>query len=149
MIDNEYEINTSSKKNKEEIKWRDDDEDNLEINLNSKNKLKKLKKNIKESKIKGSEYEERIREQYNSMHNEKEKNLFKWAEGIEDDEERFVEIAINVPARVVVVDFLALLRDVERKVRASSRVLVKVDVAVDGIFIPNEGEQMEIILQGI
>ena len=32
MIDNEYEINTSSKKNKEEIKWRDDEEDNLEIN---------------------------------------------------------------------------------------------------------------------
>ncbi len=86
MIDNEYEINTSSKKNKKEIKWRDDDEDNLEINLNSKNKLKKLKKDIKESTIKGSEYEERIREQYNSMHNEKEKHLFKWAEEFEDDE---------------------------------------------------------------
>ena len=86
MIDNENEINTSIKKNKNEIKWEDNDEDNLEINLNSINKLKKLKKNIKESTIKGSEYEERIREQYNSMHNEKEKNLFKWAEGIDDDE---------------------------------------------------------------
>ena len=86
MIDNENEINTSIKKNKNEIKWEDNNEDNLEINLNSINKLKKLKKNIKESTIKGSEYEERIREQYNSMHNEKEKNLFKWAEGIDDDE---------------------------------------------------------------
>ena len=43
MIDNENEINTSIKKNKNEIKWEDNDEDNLEINLNSINKLKKLK----------------------------------------------------------------------------------------------------------
>ena len=57
----------------------------MEINLNSRNKLKKLKKDKTESIIKGNEYQERIREQYNLMHNEKEKNLFKWAEGIEDD----------------------------------------------------------------
>ena len=86
MIDDENEINTSSKnKTKEEIKWKDEDDENLEINLNSRNKLKKLKKDKTESIIKGNEYQERIREQYNLMHNEKEKNLFKWAEGIEDD----------------------------------------------------------------
>ena len=86
MIDDENEIDTSSKnKTKEEIKWKDEDDENLEINLNSRNKLKKLKKDKTESIIKGNEYQERIREQYNLMHNEKEKNLFKWAEGIEDD----------------------------------------------------------------
>ena len=86
MIDDENEIDTSSKKKtKEEIKWKDEEDENLEINLNSRNKLKKLKKDKTESIIKGNEYQERIREQYNLMHNEKEKNLFKWAEGIEND----------------------------------------------------------------
>ena len=63
---------------KEEIKEK------VTINLNKTNKLRKLKKNIGESKISSEEYELRIREHYNNMNNIKNNDLYKWAE---DDEE--------------------------------------------------------------
>ena len=56
----------------------------LTINLNKTNKLRKLKKDIGESKISSEEYELRIREHYNNMNNIKNNDLYKWAE---DDEE--------------------------------------------------------------
>ena len=63
---------------KEELKEK------ITINLNKTNKLRKLKKNIGESKISSEEYELRIREHYNNMNNIKNNDLYKWAE---DDEE--------------------------------------------------------------
>ena len=57
----------------------------LIIDLNKRNRLKKYKKDINENKITKEEYELRIREQYNSMKNIKNNDLYKWAEDEEDD----------------------------------------------------------------
>ena len=54
--------------------------DELTINLNKRNKLRKLKKEIGESKISKEEYESRIREHYNNMIDIKNNDLYKWAE---------------------------------------------------------------------
>ena len=57
----------------------------ITINLNKTNKLRKLKKDIGESKISSEEYELRIREHYNNMNNIKNNDLYKWAEDEEDN----------------------------------------------------------------
>ena len=46
-------------------KWEDNEL--IDINLNSKNKLKKLKKSNEENKISFKDYQTRIGEQYNKM----------------------------------------------------------------------------------
>ena len=56
------------------------------INLNKTNKLRKLKKDIGESKISGEEYELRMREHYNNMNNIKNNDLYKWAEEEENED---------------------------------------------------------------
>ena len=66
----------NSNKSKEEIM----------INLNKRNKLRKLIKEIGESKITNEEYESRIKEHYNNMTNIKMNDLYKWAED-EDNED--------------------------------------------------------------
>ncbi len=58
----------------------------LVINLNKRNKLRKLKKEVNESKITNEEYESRIREHYNNVTIIKNNDLYKWAEG-EDNED--------------------------------------------------------------
>ena len=58
----------------------------LTINLNKTNKLRKLKKDIGESKISSEEYESRIREHYNNMNNIKNNDLYKWAEDEENED---------------------------------------------------------------
>ena len=60
--------------------------DELTINLNKRNKLRKLKKDISESKVSGEEYELRIREQYNNMININNTDLYKWAEDEENED---------------------------------------------------------------
>ena len=78
------EIQKSSKKEKNdksvEIKAK------FTINLNKTNKLRKLKKDIGESKISGEEYELRMREHYNNMNNIKNNDLYKWAEEEENED---------------------------------------------------------------
>jgi U3 small nucleolar RNA-associated protein 18 len=56
--------------------WNDDEEDNIKINLNSKNKLKKLK-NDSNSVVSGKEFQERLRDQFNKVNNTSE--IYKWA----------------------------------------------------------------------
>ena len=51
----------------EKTEKKEDIKDKLTVNLNKTNKLRKLKKDIGESKISSEEYEKRIREQYNNM----------------------------------------------------------------------------------
>ena len=65
---------------------KEDIEDKLAINLNKTNKLRKLKKDIGESKISSEEYEKRIREQYNNMNKIKNNDLYKWAEDEENED---------------------------------------------------------------
>ena len=67
-------------KNTEETKEK------LTINLNKTNKLRKLKKEIGESKITSEEYELRIRDHYNNMNNIKNNDLYKWAEDEENED---------------------------------------------------------------
>ena len=64
-------------------KWEDNEL--IDINLNSKNKLKKLKKSNEENKISFKDYQTRIGEQYNKMINSttNSKNIYKWAENID------------------------------------------------------------------
>lgn len=70
---------------KNEQKWFDEDDNEIKINLNSKNHLKKLKKDLQETEISAGEYQKRIREQYKTMNEYSE--LFKWAEQGEEKEE--------------------------------------------------------------
>ena len=67
-------------------KEKEASKDELTINLNKRNKLRKLKKDIGESKISGEEYELRIREQYNNMININNTDLYKWAEDEENED---------------------------------------------------------------
>jgi U3 small nucleolar RNA-associated protein 18 len=64
-------------------KWEDNEL--IDINLNSKNKLKKLKKSNEENKISFKDYQTRIGEQYNKMINltTNSNNIYKWAENID------------------------------------------------------------------
>ncbi|MCQ2820553.1 MAG: hypothetical protein MJ252_25085 [archaeon] len=65
-------------------KWKDLDDDNIKINLNSKNRLKKLKKDLSETEISAEEYQKRLREQYQLM-NDTKNNIYKWAEEEPED----------------------------------------------------------------
>ena len=66
-------------------KWFDEDDINIKIDLNSKNYLKKLKKDLKEKVITAKDYQQRIREYYKEMNQTSE--LFKWAEQTEEQNE--------------------------------------------------------------
>lgn len=59
----------------------------LKINLNRRNKLRKIKKEIGESEITNDEYESRVKEHYNNMSNINNNDLYKWAEDDEGNEE--------------------------------------------------------------
>ena len=78
------EIQQSPKEELNDIK--EEGKEKLTINLNKTNKLRKLKKEIGESKISSEEYELRIRDQYNNMNNIKNNDLYKWAEDEENEE---------------------------------------------------------------
>ena len=71
---------------------KEDNKEELTIDLNKRNKLRKLKKEIAESKITSGEYEERIREHYNNMSNIKNNDLYKWAEDEDNGEDTTNEI---------------------------------------------------------
>ena len=70
----------------EKTEKKEDIKDKLTVNLNKTNKLRKLKKDIGESKISSEEYEKRIREQYNNMNKIKNNDLYKWAEDEENED---------------------------------------------------------------
>ena len=80
MEENQETLKNEKKEKKEDIKEK------LMINLNKTNKLRKLKKDIGESKISSEEYEIRIREQYNNMNKIKNNDLYKWAEDEENED---------------------------------------------------------------
>lgn len=63
--------------------WKDEEDENIKINLNKKNNLKKLKKNNEDNVITGSEFQERLREQFNKVNDKVD--IFKWA--FEKDED--------------------------------------------------------------
>ena len=71
---------------KEKLDKSEEIKEKLMINLNKTNKLRKLKKDIGESKISTEEYELRIREHYNNMNNIKNNDLYKWAEDEENED---------------------------------------------------------------
>ena len=78
---------SESHKNKSEKKKNlSKEKEEVKINLNKRNKLRKLKKEIGESKISKEEYESRIREHYNNMKDIKNNDLYKWAEEEENDD---------------------------------------------------------------
>ena len=70
----------------EKTEKKEDIKDKLTVNLNKTNKLRKLKKEIGESKITSEEYELRIRDHYNNMNNIKNNDLYKWAEDEENED---------------------------------------------------------------
>ena len=71
---------------KQESPKKEETKEKLTINLNKTNKLRKLKKEIGESKIISEEYELRIRDHYNNMNNIKNNDLYKWAEDEENED---------------------------------------------------------------
>ena len=71
---------------KQESPKKEETKEKLTINLNKTNKLRKLKKEIGESKITSEEYELRIRDHYNNMNNIKNNDLYKWAEDEENED---------------------------------------------------------------
>ena len=71
---------------KQESSKKEETKEKLTINLNKTNKLRKLKKEIGESKITSEEYELRIRDHYNNMNNIKNNDLYKWAEDEENED---------------------------------------------------------------
>jgi U3 small nucleolar RNA-associated protein 18 len=69
---------------KQNSKWVDEEDEQIEISLNKKNNLKKLKKENNEDKISGAEFQERLRDQYKKMN--QGADIYKWAfESTEDE----------------------------------------------------------------
>ncbi len=56
--------------------WKDEEDDQIQINLNSKNKLKKFKKD-EESIVSGKDFQNRLREQFEKLNSKSE--IYKWA----------------------------------------------------------------------
>src|SRR5690242_5167972 len=56
--------------------WVDEEDQQIQINLNSKNKLRKLKKEG-QAIISGTEFQERLREQFTKMNSQSD--IYKWA----------------------------------------------------------------------
>jgi U3 small nucleolar RNA-associated protein 18 len=48
--------------------WKDDDEDNMQVNLIAQSRTKKLRKSIDEELLSGKEFEGRLREQFEAIH---------------------------------------------------------------------------------
>jgi len=57
--------------------WCDEEDEQIKINLNSKNKLKKLKKDEPQSLITGKDFQNRLREQFEKLNSKSE--IYKWA----------------------------------------------------------------------
>jgi U3 small nucleolar RNA-associated protein 18 len=58
-------------------KWIDEDDQQIQISISSKNNLKKLKKTKTEDYISGVEFQERLRDQFSKMNNKSD--IYKWA----------------------------------------------------------------------
>jgi U3 small nucleolar RNA-associated protein 18 len=67
-----------------EPKWRDEDDEQIQISIANKNNLKKLKKTKNEEFITGVEFQERLRDQFTKMNNKGD--IYKWAYEVEDTE---------------------------------------------------------------
>jgi U3 small nucleolar RNA-associated protein 18 len=75
-------------------KWIDEEDQEIQINLNSKNKLRKLKKEG-QAIISGTEFQERLREQFTKMNSQSD--IYKWAtedptEASENDRDNLSEL---------------------------------------------------------
>ena len=57
--------------------WTDSNTKGLKININEVSRLRKLKTSEAETKIKGDQYQQRLKQQYNSMVGSTD--LFNWA----------------------------------------------------------------------
>jgi U3 small nucleolar RNA-associated protein 18 len=60
-----------------EPKWIDEDDEQIQISIANKNKLKKLKKTKNEEYISGVEFQERLHDQFAKMNNKAD--IYKWA----------------------------------------------------------------------
>jgi len=58
-------------------KWVDEEDEEIKISLNKKNNLKKLKKDKNEDLISGSDFQQRLREQFTKMNSKAD--IYKWA----------------------------------------------------------------------
>src|SRR4051812_40363076 len=56
--------------------WVDEDDETFRVDLNKRNRLKKLKKG-EESVVTGSEYQSRLRDQYAKIHTQSD--IYNWA----------------------------------------------------------------------
>lgn len=65
--------------------WIDEEDEKIKISLNQKNNLKKLKKEKGEDLISGTDFQERLREQFTKMNHQAD--IYKWAMGNEDGEQ--------------------------------------------------------------
>jgi len=61
------------------IAWCDEEDEKIQINLYSKNKLKKLKKDDENNIISGKDFQNRLREQFNKLNTKSE--IYRWATG--------------------------------------------------------------------
>ncbi len=71
------EVNPNQNQIQETPKWFDEEDQDIMISLNKKNNLKKLKKEGDGEEITGSEFQERLREQFTKMNNQTE--IYNWA----------------------------------------------------------------------
>lgn len=65
-------------------KWIDEEDEHIQINLNEKNNLKKLKKTLVENVISGDVFQNRLREQFCKMTDKND--LYKWALSTDDED---------------------------------------------------------------
>jgi U3 small nucleolar RNA-associated protein 18 len=73
----------------EECKWIDEEDEKIQISLNAKNNLRKLKKEKEEDLISGKDFQERLREQFTKMSSGAD--IYKWAYDQPNSEEDTTE----------------------------------------------------------
>lgn len=90
---NKSKLKSSEKSNEqpqeEECKWIDEEDENIQISLNAKNNLRKLKKEKEEDLISGKVFQERLREQFTKMSSGAD--IYKWAYDQPNSEEDTTE----------------------------------------------------------
>jgi U3 small nucleolar RNA-associated protein 18 len=68
-------------------KWVDEEDQNIKINLNNKNNLKKLKKAGEDGLVSGAEFQERLREYFTKINTHAD--IYKWADNETEEESNF------------------------------------------------------------
>lgn len=117
--------------NKKEAAWKDEDDETLQVDLQSSNRLQKLKRANQERKLSGRDYEKRLRDQFVKLHGNakwaEEKTNIAESESESEDDEGLAQAVIPTSAKTVTGEAGGMLKPHELDIRRLKDVHVAPD----------------------